>query len=140
MANEDELSSIPYALAVDDEPFILMHACDILADAGFRCLDATSADEALARLEERADDVTLLFTDVQMPGSKNGFALAREVAHRWPHISIVVASGALQPDPGELPDGAVFLTKPFNADTVYAYLQEILPDGQQPEPLKHLAR
>lgn len=126
----------PYALVVDDDPLILMTACDILAEAGFRALEAQNVVEAVGALERHHAEITLLFTDVQMPGGRNGFDLARETAARWPETRILVASGEQQPCPGELPAGAVFLSKPFSARIVYNRLQELLPEGQKPEPLK----
>ncbi len=58
-----------------------MMATDMLEDAGFTVLEAASADEALEILENRSD-IGLLFTDMEMPGSMNGFALAARVAER----------------------------------------------------------
>ena len=90
-------------------------------------------------LEENHPQFVLLFTDVQMPGELDGFALARKVAVSWPHISIVVASGQVRPGPGSLPDKARFIAKPFSAALVRSHLHEILPDDQKPEPLKRAA-
>lgn len=109
----DEDDRRPFALVVDDDVLILMDASEILADAGFRPLEAGDADDAEALLIEYADEIVLLFTDVQMPGKRDGFALARMTAERWPSIGILVASGLADPDPGLMPDGAVFLRKPF---------------------------
>lgn len=128
--------SAPNALVVDDDAFIRMDALDILVDAGFSPLEACDADSALKILEEYGDRIQLLFTDVQMPGSRDGFALARECAARWPHISILVASGQAQPGPDDLPETAVFIGKPFSAEIVQERLKETLPDEKQPEPLK----
>ncbi len=125
-----------YALVVDDDFIIRMDATNILEQAGFQVLDASHGDEAFVLLKSRHPDITLLFTDVQMPGELDGFALAREVAASWPHISIVVASGHVRPSPGSMPDKARFIAKPFSAELVHAHLHEILPDGQKPEPLK----
>ncbi|MEL6061738.1 MULTISPECIES: response regulator [unclassified Methylobacterium] len=126
----------PYALVVDDDGFIRMDAMDILAEAGFRTFEASDGDKAMALLGREHAAIVLLFTDVQMPGSRNGFAVARETASRWPHIAIVVASGQVQPGPGDMPEGARFIGKPFTADMVHDHLREILPDGQKPEPLR----
>lgn len=68
--------------------------------------------------------------------SLNGFAVAREAARRWAHIVIVVASGQVQPGPGDMPDGARSIGEPFTADMVHDHLGEILPDGREPEPLR----
>lgn len=50
-----------------DDAFILMDACDILETAGFRFFEAGSGDEAQVLLEEHAESVILLFSDVEMP-------------------------------------------------------------------------
>ncbi|MBE7197942.1 MAG: response regulator [Parafilimonas terrae] len=129
-------SPAPYALVVDDDGFIRMDAMDILAEAGFRTFEASDGDKAMALLSREHATIVLLFTDVQMPGSRDGFAVARETERQWPHIAIVVASGQVQPGPGDMPEGARFIGKPFTADMVHDHLREILPDGQKPEPLR----
>ena len=128
----------PYALVVDDDHSILMHALDILEEAGFRTLMALNAEEAIRALEQHADEITLLFTDVEMPGAMNGFELARTVAARWPGIGVLVASGNSQPKDGDLPDGAIFVGKPFSAEVVHGRLHELLPDGKKPEMLRRM--
>lgn len=128
--------SAPYALVVDDDGFIRMDAMDILEEAGFRTFEASDGDKAMALLAERHAVIVLLFTDVQMPGSRNGFAVARETARQWPHIPIVVASGHVQPGPDDLPEGACFIGKPFTTEMVHDHLKDILPDGRKPEPLR----
>ena len=131
-----ETSTVPYALAVDDEPIIRVDATQILEEAGFRCLDAGSGDDAIAILTEKWEQVVVLFTDVEMPGEVDGFALARYVADHWPHIEIVVSSGRIKPKEGDLPAKAAFVTKPFSAGIVHSELRRLLPDGKKPEPLK----
>ncbi|TZG25753.1 response regulator [Sphingomonas montanisoli] len=132
-----DLSTTPFALVVDDDPIILMQACDILEAAGFRFHEASTGDEAIALLEDHADGVILLFSDVEMPGATNGFALARHVAEQWPAIDIVIASGRVTPAPGDMPSKATFLSKPFNHEMVIAHLARTLPDGKKPAPLKN---
>lgn len=129
-------STIPYALVVDDDALVLMTVCDMLENAGFRFFEAGSADEALPVLEANWESVTLLFTDVEMPGALNGYSLAHHVATRWPGIEIVVASGNAKPAGGDLPDRATFIPKPFNEQIVHDHLRRILPDGKKPEKLR----
>lgn len=71
-----------------------------------------------------------------MPGETDGFALARHVAKAYPWIAIVIASGRIKPASGDMPESATFLSKPFSARMVRSHLQQILPDGKKPEPLK----
>lgn len=129
-------SNAPYALVADDDFVIRSDAAQILADAGFRPLEAGNVAEAIDLLERHASEVTLLFTDVEMPGDRNGFTLARETARRWPEIGILVASGVARPGPDDLPSDALFVAKPFSPDVIYDRLQVLLPDGAKPEPLR----
>lgn len=132
-------STVPFALAVDDDPIIFMDICDILEAAGYRCNDADHGDAAKQLLHERAEEFTLLFSDVEMPGETDGFALARYVAEHWPWIEIVIASGRRSPVDGEMPDKATFISKPYSAQMVHNHLRERLPDGKKPDALKQPA-
>jgi CheY-like chemotaxis protein len=108
---------VPIALVVDDEPLILMDTCDLITDAGFYVIEANTADEAFAFLNDHSS-LQLVLTDIQMPGSMDGIQLAREIADRWPHIKIIVASGAVKPAEGVLPASATFMSKPISVDLV----------------------
>lgn len=125
----------PYALVVDDDALVLIVSCTMIEEAGFRPLEASDVKEALEVLEKLGDKVVLLFTDVEMPGGADGFHLAREVARRWPEIAIVVASGRVAPDPGDMPEKATFLSKPFSSSVVHEHLRHFLPDGKRPAAL-----
>ncbi len=125
-----------YALVVDDDGLIRMDVADILEEAGFHAIEASSGDHALEVLRTHHERITLLFTDVQMPGTRDGFALAREAARHYPLISIVVASGLTQPKPGDMPEGACFIAKPFSANIVHRHLREVLPEDRKPHQLK----
>jgi two-component system, response regulator PdtaR len=55
-------------LIVEDEFLIRREAVDVIRQAGFDVVEADNADEALLILESRFD-ITVVFTDIQMPGS-----------------------------------------------------------------------
>ena len=129
-------SPAPYAIAVDDDAVILCDVAGILEDAGFQVLTAMTGEGALQLLEQHAGSVTVLFSDVEMGEGMNGFELGAHVARRWPDIGILIASGRRSPQADELPDGAMFINKPFSAHVVHARLRELLPDGAKPAPLK----
>ena len=126
----------PFALIVYDDFIVREDACAIVREAGFRHLEATNADGALALLEEHADDIGLLFTDGHLSGERNGFDLAREADARWPDLKILIAAGLVGPNHDHLPPNVICVNKPFSAELVKARLQELLPDGEKPEPLK----
>jgi CheY-like chemotaxis protein len=100
---------------VEDEELVRMMAVDMLQDEGFTVIEAASADAALTILENR-DDIGVLFTDIDMPGSMNGFALAQQVAERWPRIRLVLTSGRFTPKNRDVPDSGQFVPKPYLPD------------------------
>ncbi|KRE09700.1 hypothetical protein ASE63_03985 [Bosea sp. Root381] len=104
----------PVVLIVEDEPILRMDAADFLEDAGFEVIEAAHADEAIAVLNSR-HDIAVVFTDIEMPGSMNGIALAHAVRLGWPPIVIVVASGRVAPRAGELPPNVRYFQKPYGA-------------------------
>ncbi|WP_445191855.1 response regulator [Sphingomonas sp. Tas61C01] len=132
-------STVPYAIVVEDDPIIMMDTTYILEDAGFRVRESFDGDEAILLLAEHWESTVLLFSDVDMPGTINGFALARYVAEQWPSIEIVLASGHISPEAGDMPEKATFIIKPFNHRTVHEHLNQILSDERKPEPLKKAA-
>ena len=98
-------------------------AGDLVEDAGLVPVLVSNADEAIKVLELR-EDITIVFTDVRMPGSMDGVRLAAAVSDRWPPIRLVVVSGHMVSDP-ELPTGAVFLRKPYHAEELISTLREL---------------
>lgn len=101
------------ALIVDDEVFARLFVAQVLEDEGYLTLEAENTVEALDVLD-RNSDVSLLVTDVNMPGDRDGLALASAVSLTHPTVSVVVMSGAITGSP-QLPAGARFLAKPFTA-------------------------
>ena len=98
-------------LVVEDSLIIRMGAVDIVVDAGYEALEAPGADAAVRILGVRGD-VDLVFTEVQMPGTRDGLELAHYVRFRWPNIAVIIASGTLVPRENLLPEGVRFFSKP----------------------------
>jgi CheY-like chemotaxis protein len=114
----------PVVLIVEDEFLLRMDAVDMIAGAGFEVVEAANADEAIEVLEARRD-ITVVFTDIQMPGTMDGLRLARAVKGRWPPIKIVATSGHLQVRETDLPEGGRFLPKPYSPVQVAGVLREV---------------
>jgi DNA-binding NtrC family response regulator len=84
-----------------------------------------NADTALKLLETR-DDVRLLFTDIQMPGSCDGMDLARQVHARWPRILLVITSGRTKPAQADIPGHGRFVGKPYRASELLAEVNDMM--------------
>ena len=102
----------PVVLIVEDESLLRISAAEMVADAGYDVVEAGNADEAIAILKARAD-IHIVFTDIQMPGSMDGLKLARFVRDRWPPIKLVATSGHVTIGEGDLPEGGLFIPKPY---------------------------
>ena len=89
-----------------------MRAVDLVEDAGFTAVQAVNADEALSILESRSD-ISLLFSDIQMPGSMDGLKLAHAVHDRWPSIKIILVSGQVKLADTDKPADSRFFGKPL---------------------------
>jgi CheY-like chemotaxis protein len=112
-------------VVAEDQLLVRMFTSDFLDEAGYKVFEACHADDALLLLEERTD-VQVLMTDVEMAsGSMNGFELARQARERWPRLGIVIVSGRAAPAPGDLPEGAVFISKPYRPAAVLAAIESM---------------
>ena len=92
-----------YVLVVEDEFFCRFHAVNLVEAAGYRSIEASTADEAIAILEARKD-VCIVFTDIDMPGSMDGLKLARAIRDRWPPIELILTSGHFDVPGSEIPE------------------------------------
>ena len=115
----------PVVLIVEDEFLVRMDTRASVEMAGFDVLEAGDADEAIAILTAR-NDIRLVFTDVQMPGSMDGLKLAHFVRDRWPPVKIVATSGRARIAESDLPEGGRFVPKPYSAAEITATLRELI--------------
>ena len=119
-------------LVVEDEPLIRLGLVSVIEEAGFVVLEAPNADAAI-RLLEADSTIRMVVTDVDMPGSMDGIKLARYVRNKWPPIKLVVISGKVGVKPGELPEGARFMGKPYQETALVRMLQTMFSaDGDRP--------
>jgi two-component system, response regulator PdtaR len=118
-------NGIAVVLVVEDSAIIRMGAVDLALSAGYEALQACDAEEAIRILESR-DDVDLVFTDVQMPGTMDGIKLSHYIRERWPPVRLIVASGATILEESSLPVGSRFFSKPYNDHTITDAMARLL--------------
>ena len=127
----DQTSTPTIILLVEDQAVLRLFVADLLrSKGGFTVIEAANADEALTLLEASGDTVRALVTDVEMPGSMDGFTLTRLAHKAWPHMGLVVVSGRAKPQADDVPEGTVFLSKPFRAKALIKAVHSVL--GHEP--------
>jgi len=104
-------------LVVDDEVLMRLNAVEALQEAGCRTYEACEADEAMAMIESHPD-ISVVFTDINMPGERDGLALASQVHDVRPDIQLIITSGQERPAPDQIPDDGQFIPKPYDMDVV----------------------
>ena len=92
-----------------------MNIAATFEDAGCETFQAASSMDAIKRLMSN-DRVDVVFTDIQMPGTMDGLALANYVQEHWPDMYIIVSSGFHLPDRRALPRNSHFVAKPVRQD------------------------
>lgn len=113
-------------LVVDDEPVICTVAADCLQDAGFRTLEAHSAQQAIDLLE-KGEHVDVVFSDVQMPGM-DGFELQRWIRQHRPQVRVLLASGVenVKAASGDMGAPRWLVFKPYSAADLEQRIRELL--------------
>jgi signal transduction histidine kinase/CheY-like chemotaxis protein len=117
-----EPKAVGTALLVDDEDIVRMSTADMLAELGYKVVEASSAKEALRSLD-RGLHVDVLVTDHLMPGM-TGVDLARVVRDQNPRTSVLIVSGFAEAE-GIAPD-LPRLAKPFRLADLAAALANVM--------------
>jgi CheY-like chemotaxis protein len=112
-------------LVVEDSTIIRMGAVDLARSVGYEALEASDAEGAIRILESR-DDIDLVFTDVQMPGTMDGIKLSHYIRDRWQPVKLIVASGATILEESSLPGGSRFFSKPYDDHTITDAMARLL--------------
>jgi CheY-like chemotaxis protein len=118
-------------LVVEDEPALLASFSKFLQRRGYKVLEAANGQEALRRWEENKGAVSVLLTDLVMPGGMSGQELARRLRTEQPGLKVILASGYSADIAGqELPaqTGDAFIQKPFGTDLLLETIRRSL-DG-----------
>lgn len=116
-------------LVVDDETHLRLIVSHMLKAQGHRVLLAKDAAEARQLWEANAEQIHVVITDIKLPNGVSGFALARELAEKDPHVAIGFTSGfaGCPADSGiQLREGVNYLSKPFTVARLLAFVQSLL--------------
>jgi CheY-like chemotaxis protein len=107
-------------LVVEDEFLIRAMLSDYLQECGFKVLEGSTADEAVTIIENIDLQIDLVLTDIRMPGSMDGFGLARWIRRNRPGMYVILTSGdAKKADAAkELCENTAFFEKPYDLEAV----------------------
>jgi CheY-like chemotaxis protein len=119
-------------LVVDDDDFVRAFIRRVLQNEQFAVIDFADPEDALAALPSFSHELSAIITDFTMPRI-NGVEFARKLAHRFPHIPILMISGSNE---GPTEDaGLCFLGKPFGPRTLVQALRGLMNASRQLVPI-----
>ena len=101
-------------IIVEDDELMSSILVDMLTDMGGSCISFVTADDALMHLLQDGASCSLVVTDHTLPGQLSGHDFALMVKERWPNVPVVLTSGFGFDVVGDLPQGAIFLHKPWS--------------------------
>ena len=95
----------------------------MLAEGGYRALEADGASAAIDRLS--TDEVDVLLTDIRMPGL-SGFVLAQQAKRLRPNLYVIFTTGVIpQSQWDDRRNGAV-LRKPYSGAQLLAEIKRVI--------------
>ncbi|HOJ52429.1 MAG TPA: response regulator, partial [Syntrophales bacterium] len=111
-------------LLVEDEVDLLHIGRILLEKLGYRVIAATSPHEAIDVVKERGRELSLLITDMIMPGM-SGIDLIKKVKECAPQVRFILSSGyGVGPLRGD--KEMEFLEKPYTIETLAAKIKKVL--------------
>jgi DNA-binding NtrC family response regulator len=135
MSDPDEPASgaktLHVVLVVDNEILERLAICQYMRDCGFRVVEAASTDEALIALHQADLAIDVVLSDVAVPGSLDGFGLARWLREHRPGLPIILAA-----TPARAADAAAdlceegpFLAKPYDPQILLNHIRRTLANA-----------
>jgi PAS domain S-box-containing protein len=124
-----------WILVVEDEPAVRRLLNTILTRRGYRVMEATSGEEALAKIEHLDGPLPLLCTDIIMPGI-SGRVLFERLRGKYPELKALFVSGytgeALGVAGRDLEPGTAFIQKPFAPEDLVRRLDQLIEESNKP--------
>jgi len=114
-------------LVVEDEVMVRMPIAEYLRDCGYHVLEAADASEAIEMMRAEGG-VSLVFTDIRMPGKMDGVGLAEWFRAHYPGVPVLLTSGynggrPLAPD---VMSRNRFIEKPYSQSQVARRIAALL--------------
>ena len=114
-------------VVVADEILIRMVIADYLRGCGYRVIEAASADEAMVILQHKELEVDVVFSDIDMPGSMDGFELSKWLRANRPGVDVILAGSVARAADaaGELCDSGP-IPKPYEPQLAADRIRQLM--------------
>lgn len=119
-------------IVVEDDPLLRLLTVEILSEMGMRCLDFSTADDALSHVLGMSDSCPLVIADQGLPGELQGADFIELINEKWPTTATILTSGYAL-DPSMVPSSTIYLNKPWSMNDLMMAVAKLLRPGD-PRP------
>ncbi|MES2728690.1 MAG: response regulator [Pseudomonadota bacterium] len=126
-ALETPKTDLETILVVEDEILVRTAIAKYLRDCGYRVVETASADEALHVIQNQNIQIDIVFSDVQMPGTMDGFGLAQWIRQHRPDLEVILTGTAEKAAEaaGDLCEEGPNLAKPYQPQQVIDWIKRL---------------
>jgi DNA-binding NtrC family response regulator len=100
----------------------------LLEQLGYEITIVNSAEAALSALDETGFD--LVFSDIVMPGERDGIALAHEIRRRKPRLPVLLTSGYAKASEAVQKEFTI-LRKPYDINALGRTVAQLLEKARR---------
>ena len=112
----------PAVLVVEDQAIVRLDLVTELSEQGFEVIEAGSGDVAFELFQKRpAIDAAVL--DIDLPGTRSGYDLAREIRSARPACTVVIISGSRFVMPQDFDEHVIVESKPLDTAKIALILR-----------------
>ena len=124
------MPDVPIVLLVEDDEPLQDIVRDALKDGGFDLLTTASGEEAVTLLGSGVVKYSALVTDINLPGSTNGWGIARQAREIDPSLPVVYMTGAAADEwSSQGVPNSILLQKPFAPAQLVTAVAQLLNKG-----------
>jgi CheY-like chemotaxis protein len=118
----------PVILLAERDVVVRMSLAGYLRECGYRVIEVVDSDEALVVLQQTELRLDVLFTDVALEGSHDGFGLAQWVRQHRADVQIVLAGSPKKAatEAGNLCENGPALSKPYDHQLLESHIRQLL--------------
>ncbi len=132
--NQTTPASAGTVLVVEDEVLLRLVISEYLRDCGYRVIEATNADEAIVVLKQPQLAIDVIFSDIEMPGSMDGFGLAKWARSNCPGLDVILTGSVPRAvnAAADLCESGGTVPKPYEPQVVHDRIRRLLA-GRAPD-------
>jgi len=122
-------------LVVEDDVAVRMVISEYLRGCGFNVIEAANAEEALVVLQKPDIALAIVFSDIEMPGTMDGFGLAQWVRSNRRDLDVILAGTVARAATAATElchDGP--LPKPYEPQLVVDRIRRLIAARKQTKP------